>query len=145
MPGRIGTSSRACARLLTSYPMRAVLPAVVCVLPPQALGIEDADTAQQHQQAAAAAAVQLPWLGPILQTALVPMQVRPPSISQLGGAQTSVLCWQEEETGRLFVCLSVCLFDPRLECEQQRQQARTLFHSVTRFVCCGDAGSHHRP
>lgn len=109
MPGRTAASSRTCARLPTSYPMRAVLTAVVCVLPRQAPGIEDADAAQQHQQAATAAAVQLPWLGPILQAALVPMQVRLCSISQLGGAQTSVLCWQEEETGCLFVCLSVCL------------------------------------
>lgn len=101
-------SDRACARLLTPYPMRAVLTAVVCVLPPQAPGIEDADATQQHQQAATAAAVQLPWLGPILQTALVPMQVRLPSISQLGGRQTSFLCWQEDETGRLFFCLLVC-------------------------------------
>jgi hypothetical protein len=33
-------------------------------------GLEDVDAVQQQQQA-----VQLPWLGPILQTALVPMQV----------------------------------------------------------------------
>jgi hypothetical protein len=42
--------------------------AAVCC---QGEGLDDAE----QQQAVAAEAVQLPWLGPILQTALVPMQV----------------------------------------------------------------------
>ena len=56
------------------YTCRSYVTSIAAVL--QEHGIEEAAAAEQHKQAAVAAAVQLPWLGPILQTALVPMQVR---------------------------------------------------------------------